>query len=151
MGDVDSNHEQKVVEDIVKRTFGGLHDCEFKDLVLRRVWSLLKIRGYLSDKSPYPLPNRKDSCDVSSSKFVELAMKALSEADDRQARKAQRHKYMLQAYRSVPLSVLKEYRDFVQTDCDLFGYDCSPDELFLGRRDGDEEGNIFSYFKYMFI
>ena len=155
MGDVDSNHEQKVVTDLVDRTFSTkttqFDDCEFKELVLRRLWNLLQIRGYLSDMSTYPLTNKKDNCQVNSSKFVQLTMQTLSQAGDRQARKAQRHKYMLQAYRSVPLKVLNEFRDFVQKDCDLFDYDCSPDELFFGRREGDEEGNIFSDVKYMFV
>ena len=110
---------------------------------------MLQIRGYLSDDSVYPFKNKKASCLVSSSQFNHLALATLSEVEDRHALKSQRQKYLLQAFRSVPLSVLKQYRDFVQKDCDLFDYDCSPPEIFQGRRDGDEEGNIFSDIKYM--
>ena len=150
MGDVDLNHGQKAISDIIKRTFRekkkSFGDCELKFYVLRKIWNLLQIRGYLSDKSVYPL---KNNCSISSSKFETLALRALSEIEDRNALRFQRQKYMLQAFRSVPLEVLKQYRDFVQKDCDLFDYDCSPPELFQGRHEGDEEGNIFSDIKYI--
>ena len=174
MGDVDANHEQRVVNDIISRTFRKTIAvgekkkkdhvyCAMKDVVLRRTWSLLQIRGYLSDPSKYPLLHYQDgdgdmrmrNCDVDVSWFKAQAMKALSsEAQDpeaREARSAQRQAYLWRAYRGVPLSVLRRYRDFVQKDCDLFDYDCSPPEIFSGRRDGDEEGNIFTDVKYMFV
>ena len=164
MGDVDSNNEKRTITDVVFRTFKdfrlmktsgkrrtrGIYSCRFSDAILRRVWKLFQIRGYLSDSVPFPLKDQGESCSIHESQFLTLAMKALARSGSREKRKSQRHKYFLQAFRSVPLDVLHRYRESVQRDCHLFGYDCNPPDIFQGRRPGDEEENIFSDIKYLF-
>ena len=81
-------------------------------------------------------------CDLSSVEFERLALEALSEtqkspAGSRERLKSQRWRHYVQAYRGVPLDVLYRYRSVVHRDCHLFGYDCSPPEIFQGRRQGD--------------
>ena len=158
IGNIDSNNARKIVIDTVvttfERTITPTRSCQFKDVLLRRVWSMFQIRGYVSDDAKFPFINSNETCPVSRSEFEELVLIALSNsgigAAASEALKAQKKNYFLQAFRSVPLSVLKRYRDHVRVDCQLFEYDCQPPELFLGRREGDEIENIFSDIKYMY-
>ena len=158
MGDVDSNNEQRIIGDITARTFRtfpllgrscsgclGFRTCYFKEFILKRLWMLWQIRGFVSDNQNFPWKNATVVCKVTQVGFVQNSLTAIELSEDRASRKAQRHKYLLQAFKSVPLAVLKRYRKAVQRDCDLFGYDCSPDYIFGGRTDGDEESNVFSH------
>ena len=148
MGDVDANSEMNIVSEIVQRTFKNMSklmkNCEFCHAVLTRVWHAFKIRGFISDSVKFPIGGRMQCCRTSVNKFKSMALKAVRNSEHRDVRKLQREKYFLMAFRSVPLKYLKEFRATVISDCELFDYDCSPPEIFAGRKDGDEENNLFS-------
>ena len=157
MGDIDTNNSRRIVIEIVLRTFTRTltrkhshFDCESKDALLRRLWNYFQIRGYISDHIRYPLKTQEKSCDISRKEYTNLALDALSRSGSKAELRNQRHRYYLQAFRTVPLDILHRYRDFVRRDCELFGYDCTPAEIFQGRKQGDEESNIFSDLKYIY-
>lgn len=158
MGDLDANNEGQIIKDITTRTLmlfkkskaQGFRTCSFKEFILKRLWMLWKIRGFVSDNQMFPWSKATVLCKVKKEEFVSKSLQAIKQSEDRESRKAQRHKYLLQAFKSVPLAVLKRYRKAVQRDCDLFGYDCSPDYIFGGRADGDEESNVFSHVTFKF-
>ena len=167
MGDIDANFEQRNIIDVIFRTFRGLrkrkgqlgyseekrtlYSCAYQDGILRRMWKHFQIRGYLSDNTNFPITSKEESCSVQEPELISMAFRALSQSEDRDVRRKQRHKYFVQAFKSVPLSVLKLFRNSVKLDCELFGYDCSPPEIFDGRVDGDEEANIFTDIKYLYM
>ena len=149
MGDVDSNTEKNIVYEIAYRTYGRLgpkinKDCNFCYVLFKRVWDAFKIRGFFSDFIKYPIGSPEQCCQVSRMGLISRALKALSDSEPRDVRRLQRQKYFLMAFRSVPLKYLKSFRNTVTRDCEMFDYDCSPPEIFAGRKDGDEEKNIFS-------
>ena len=148
MGDVSSSTETSIVSEIVQRSFENLSedmkDCNFCHALLKRIWDAFKIRGFISDFVNYPISGPDQCCATSMERFKSLALKAVEQSEDREIRSLQRNKYFLMAFRSVPLKYLKQFRDSVARDCELFDYDCSPPEIFAGRTDGDEEKNIFS-------
>ena len=155
MGNVQSASDESIISDVVSECFSKLkktYSCRLRDGILRRLWKHLQIRGILSDSQSYPLGGvgMKSACEIEGKGFLNLAMKAFRRSEDRPSRQAQREKYFLMAFRSVPLNILMRYRDFVKRDCDLFGYDCSPDNIFKGRKEGDEEHNIFSHLAFMY-
>ena len=154
MGNIDSNNERKIVIDTVatsfERTLAPKRSCEFKEALLRRLWSMFQIRGYICDTLRFPFRNTGETCNIDRMSFEQLVLDAMSKSNDRNSLKAQKKRYFLQAFRSVPLSVLTQYRGHVSQDCQLFGYDCSPPELFQGRQDGDEVDNMFSDIKFLY-
>ena len=151
MGDMEGSNAKKALSDIVKRTLTDILDCDYKNALLRRLWSLFQIRGFIDDDFKFPLHGDEESiCSIEIERFENLALDALSTSGPRAKLKSQRKEYYLKAFRSAPLDVLNRYSRFVQRDCDLFGYDCSPKEIFQGRKDGDEQRNIFSDIKYMY-
>ena len=153
MGDIDSNNEKNIITDVIYRTFRSTrktYNCVFRDAIFRRIWKHFQIRGILSDNQVYPLDRSDKSCNIKRQQYLGMALDALLRSKNREKRRLQRDKYFLQAFKSVPLHILHSYRESVRRDCDLFGYDCSPADIFEGRKEGDEESNIFSDIRFLY-
>ena len=151
--DKDQIGGSKIITDIVLRTFAKFKQvqhfsssdtCEIKNVVLRRIWKLFQIRGFINDEKNCPL----FGCDVKASYFKRLAIQAHTKAGPEAKLKSQKKNYYLMAYKSVPLDVLIHFSKSVKASCDLFGYDCYPSNVFQNRTDGVEEDNVFSNLKF---
>ena len=146
------SHEESIIRELVQRVFKTLRDgptgtSKFKALV--RTWKVFHIRGLIHDTINYPL-TIADTANSSSAYFAGLATDAMRRSGNPAERRAQRRKYYQAAFRSVPLGDLIRFSKFAMPDCRLFGYDCIPDDIFRGRKNGDEEDNIFSNDKYLY-
>ena len=156
--DVTRTNERGMLVDTIWQTFWIINHnqydywtkdvCEVKDAILRRVWKHFQIRGLVRDSSRYPILDR--NCSVDEKEFQSMALDAWRESGPGPERESQKSEYFRQAYRSVPLSLLKRLRSSISRDCQLFDYDCSPSDIFGGRLDGDEENNLFSDVKFMY-
>ena len=62
--------------------------------------------------------------------FQTLVKAAYRQSGDRSVVKRQRQLAMLEAYHSVPRSLLVKLQDYVAKDCELFGYNCSIETRF---------------------
>ena len=72
------------------------------------------------------------------------AVESLQRSTDRIKLKQQRHDYMKMTYKSVPLKTIMSFRKRVRHNFEMFGYDCSPKDVFDGRTMDRTENNIFS-------
>ena len=152
------DNEEKIIKETVWQTFWAINKrnydywtkdiCEVKDVLMRRLWQHFQIRGLIKDSSRYPVTNK--NCSVDEREFQKMTLEAWRQPASVLERETQKYRYYLQAYRSVPLSVLKSFRSSVSRDCQLFHYDCSPANIFAGRVDGDEENNVFSDVKFIY-
>ncbi|XP_012946039.1 carbohydrate sulfotransferase 11 [Aplysia californica] len=155
MGDIEGNNEISIVSDVCKRTFlalkkFGITDEIVLDSVLKRVWKLFKIRGFLNEYQDYPVRSLREYTQLTAQRFTQLSLHALKHSGIREVRKKQRDEYLVRAFRSVPLKILRNFRSAVTHDCVIFDYDCSPPEVFADRKNnGDEEDNVFSNDKYV--
>lgn len=112
-----------------------------KDLFLR-TWTSYHIRGVILKQ--YSLPFN-DVSGVNKSHYIDALMAAIEQSKDSKVElKTQREEALLQAYRTVPLEVLRDLQEVVIRDCLLFGYDEKPNKLFL--RDSELKTD-FNYFK----
>ncbi|RUS74282.1 hypothetical protein EGW08_017957 [Elysia chlorotica] len=146
------SRDQSTIRELVQRSFKvmkGEFDEMSKFKALVRTWKVFHIRGIISDEIPYPI-SISETKQVNASSFIELGIRAMNNSGSPAKRYAQREKYYHLAFRSVPLSVIKSFSRSVLRDCSLFGYDCYPKEIYSGRRDGDEEDNLFSNDKYLY-
>lgn len=113
-----------------------------KDLFLR-TWSSYQIRGLMLKH--YEMPFINDTNTINKEQYQEALTTAIEKSKDRKDElKMQREEALLQAYRTVPLNLMQKLRTFVKRDCDLFGYDNTPDKLFSRNMN---ISNTFNYFK----
>ena len=115
----------------------------------RRLWKHYQIRGFIADSDDYPLVDVNQSCSINYTQYEDMAKDKSNYFLDKKLQKVQKVRYITDAFKSVPLSVLKRFQDFARSDCDLFDYDCSPGYIFEGRVEGDEENNLFSDVGFM--
>ncbi|KAK3760817.1 hypothetical protein RRG08_034661 [Elysia crispata] len=146
------SRDQSIIRELVERVFEDLLEkpegtTKFK--ALARSWKVLHMRGLVKDDIQFPL-GAAGTENATASDVIKLGIQAMQASGKPAERLAQREKYYQQAFRSVPLADLLSFRASVLSDCKIFGYDCYPSEIFHGRRDGDEEDNIFSNDKYIY-
>ncbi|KAK7505943.1 hypothetical protein BaRGS_00002665, partial [Batillaria attramentaria] len=127
------------VKRVPKCPQGDKYVCE----VLHRIWTVLQCRGIISTTVPYPfLPN---NCSLLEPRYVVRQLKdACKNSGNREVRMRQRKEAMVEAFYSLPKDLLKKTQDYVQKDCDLFGYECSVDVRFP---EGGYVGQTSSFFK----
>ncbi|GFO05608.1 carbohydrate sulfotransferase [Plakobranchus ocellatus] len=146
------SRDQGIIKELVERVFRVLNaepkaTSKYKALV--RMWKVFHIRGLVRDDLQFPL-NESESESLTAFRMIYLGMQALKDSGRPEVRLAQREKYYAQAFRSVPLAVMERFSKYVDTDCKLFDYDCSPSDIFQGRQHGDEEDNIFSNDQFLY-
>lgn len=111
--------------------------------LLVRTWTYYQIRSKVSKTIPMPFSKAKAG-EVTKDQYIEKLAKAIEESKGIPGLKEQKTEAMRQAYSSVPKHLLYKLQDVVRTDCELFGYDIEPDDVFHPDYNGD-----FDYFKAM--
>ncbi|KAK7487490.1 hypothetical protein BaRGS_00021192, partial [Batillaria attramentaria] len=147
-GAFSTNNDLTVIADLAKSNLkrprkincSKSYMCE----VFLRVWVALQTRGLISNKVSFPLP--PTNCkNISTNAFINILKHAYMESGSREERMRQRHDAMMEAYYSLPRDLLQRVQNYVQRDCDLFGYECSIDVRFPHVR-RDHHPSNFSFF-----
>ncbi|KAK7490797.1 hypothetical protein BaRGS_00018026, partial [Batillaria attramentaria] len=128
----EENSDLNILHDVSARSFLMFRRyarCFTRFQILRRTWVTFQIRGYLSVKYTFPLSEREAET-VTLDQFLELVYDAYRRSVPHDITKKQRHLAVVEAFSSVPRSLLQAVQAYVQTDCDLFGYECSVDLRF---------------------
>ncbi|XP_069101576.1 carbohydrate sulfotransferase 11-like [Argopecten irradians] len=111
---------------------------------LRRQWREFQIRGIIPKNDPFPF-TISETKNMNRIKIEEVFINTIKSATDRQALQQQRKESLIQAYRQVPMEDLIKLREVVRPDCELFGYNVSPDYIF------DRSGSLDMTFNYFDI
>ncbi|XP_033746706.1 carbohydrate sulfotransferase 8-like [Pecten maximus] len=121
-----------------------LEKCTSFYVGMQRIWKNLQIRGILPKTAQLPF-TPSESMNVSRTQLVEALTKAIQGVSDRAALRQQKKESLIQAYRQVPMEDLVKLREVVRPDCELFGYNVSPDYIF--KRSDSSDSNSFKYFE----
>ena len=119
-------HIQKVLE---TKSLLPKIKLPFHRLMLR-TWRDLQIRGFMSKNIPFPFDDELVALNVSKEDFFEAIQKGVEATTDKEAAHAQKAEALHQAYRSVPMNDMESLAEYLSVDCQLFGYDNRPQELF---------------------
>ncbi|XP_060076869.1 carbohydrate sulfotransferase 11-like [Ylistrum balloti] len=111
---------------------------------MQRIWRDLQIRGILPKSASLPF-TESESVNVDRSQLIDALTNAIKGVTDRAGLRQQKREAMIQAYGQVPMKDLIKLREVVRPDCELFGYDVSPDYIF-NRTDTSGGTNSFNYF-----
>ena len=106
------------------------------------------MRGYISIDLDLSLP-KGVARRVSSKEFKVAVTKAYHMSPDRQTVRQQRHRALVEAYSSLPRTLLKKLQHFLFEDCILFGYDCDVDVRF-GEKLDVNTNRLFDLDKVLF-
>ena len=97
----------------------------------------LQIRGIIPAEYPFPLTSQEAE-EASKSQLEDIVAKAYSITTNKRSEiKQQRQEAFLEAFYSLPRDLLKELQKVVQTDCDMFGFECDIDRRFDLRKKPD--------------
>jgi len=112
------------------------------DKALQRIWLKLQMRGIISmdiklDTSDVRLKN------VTADAFINIAREAHASSDP-ELLKLQKEMVKKEAFASVPLADIKEFRDLFHDDFVVFDYEPSPSAIF-DRRDQQPPPRFFNY------
>ncbi|OWF45825.1 Carbohydrate sulfotransferase 14 [Mizuhopecten yessoensis] len=144
--------EQDTVLTRVKSHIGRLYKmrkqivkCTSFYSVMKRVWKDFQIRGFLSKHVPFVFTEKKANS-VTESQFVSVLENILKDkSTDHDAIRQQKTEALIQAYSLVPMEDLIRLRHVVRPDCQLFGYNDSPPNIF--NRTADAFNSVhYQYF-----
>ena len=110
-----------------------------------RTWRDFQIRGLLSKAFEMPL-SEQEVMNISQKQFETILKSALSKPMNKTVVKSQRNEALMQAYSALPRDVLQDLKQYVGTDCDLFGYDREPEWLFGPALRNNDLNTSFNYF-----
>ncbi|XP_060076868.1 carbohydrate sulfotransferase 11-like [Ylistrum balloti] len=110
---------------------------------MQRIWRDLQIRGFLPKSASLPF-TESESVNVDMSQLIDALTKVMKGVTDLAVLRQQKREAMIQAYGQVPMKDLIKLREIVRPDCELFGYDVSPDFIF-NRRHNSGKTNSFNY------
>ncbi|XP_069142358.1 carbohydrate sulfotransferase 8-like [Argopecten irradians] len=123
----------------------GFEKCVSFYSAMQRIWKDLQIRGFLTKMVELPF-SRAEAENISVEEMQDAVTKAVAESSiDRTELHRQQLEAMTLAYSNVPMRDLLELREIVRPDCELFGYDVSPDFIF-NRKDRSDALTTFKYF-----
>ncbi|OWF55452.1 carbohydrate sulfotransferase 8-like isoform X1 [Mizuhopecten yessoensis] len=111
---------------------------------MQKIWMTLQIRGILSKQSRLPF-TESEAAGVNRTQLTDAWTKAFKSETDRAATRKQKMEALVEAYRQVPMEDLVKLREVVRPDCELFGYNVSPDYIF-NRSDSSYASSSFRYF-----
>lgn len=94
----------------------------------KRVWRALQIQGILGKNEGMPFTEKMASS-VNIQEYQAAALEAYYKPN-RIERKKQKLESMLEAFSMVPKSDLLQLSEIFRPDCELFGYDNRPNNLF---------------------
>ena len=129
----------------------SMHGKLRRNNIFLRTWSSFQIRGIILKNFSMPFnPTDHVTHDIYADAILTAAEKS---APFKSQLKAQRLEALVQAYKTVPMDLMEQLRDFVQIDCRLFGYDDRPAQLFqrADEADTDISPDEFNYFQGLFF
>ena len=149
----DTRNDLNIMSEIAQRTLSSpvwkqLHDpiCRpARHQILRRMWTVFKVRGLVSAELPFP-PNIPLSGEVTLRALLRAIQTSYQASGDKEKRRQQRDAAMMEAFRSVPIADLAKLGAIFKTDCELFGYDCSLTR-FDHTQNGANVSSDYSYFR----
>ncbi|XP_076449152.1 uncharacterized protein LOC143285641 [Babylonia areolata] len=126
----EENSDINILEDMVQRTWGSCGgSCLPLYNVMLRLWIVFQVRGFLSVKHGFPL-SREEAGQMTKEQFQALVLNTYKQSGDRGIVKQQRQQALEEAFRSVPLDLMDRVERYIDSDCRLFGYECSPTTRF---------------------
>ncbi|XP_069101577.1 carbohydrate sulfotransferase 11-like [Argopecten irradians] len=122
-----------------------LEKCTTFHAGMQRIWRDMQIRGILPKSAELPF-TASESVNVNRTQLINVLTKTIQSATDRAALRQQKKESLIQAYRQVPIEDLIKLREVVRPDCELFGYNVSPDYIF--NRSESRDTSSFNYFEF---
>ncbi|XP_052081811.1 carbohydrate sulfotransferase 12-like [Mytilus californianus] len=98
---------------------------------LQRIWRKLQYRGIISENKSIPL-NKKESQHILLSKLLTI-ISTTHQISKKDNLSVQRRKLFIQAYNTIPLTLMYKLQNVYHNDFKLFGYDPFPKSLFGNR------------------
>ncbi|XP_045188422.2 carbohydrate sulfotransferase 8-like [Mercenaria mercenaria] len=115
--------------------------------LFQRTWSSYQIRGMILNDYKMPFDEFNIS-HVDMKLYTQAVESAMDNSKSYENElKTQRKEALLQAYRTIPAEQMDKLRQFVKTDCVIYGYDDRPELLF--KRSVSEELRSHDYFKWL--
>lgn len=97
------------------------------------MWKKFQIRGVLSKKSRYPVTDEMSKT-ISQEEFTRVLFKGIGDAANKAIAKRNKEEATLEAFSTVDKDDMETLSELFKPDCELFGYNCRPDELFNIRK-----------------
>ncbi|KAL8594634.1 hypothetical protein ACOMHN_011374 [Nucella lapillus] len=144
----DRDSDLNILHDVTTRTFVVMEkyrQCMKQEKILARMWTGFQVRGLLSIKQPFPL-SEENANHVTKQQFTQIVDHAYAQSGPRAVRMRQRKAAMLEAFYSLPCSLLQGVETYVKKDCQLFGYECSVENRFHPK---DSHPPVFHLDKFM--
>ncbi|XP_069141941.1 carbohydrate sulfotransferase 13-like [Argopecten irradians] len=101
--------------------------------VLKKMWKGFQMDGIISKSSNYSIPEMYSDL-ITPSAFHDIVVQAIGDADDEKVSKKNKEEAFLEAYSTVDTADMEKLSKLLQPDCEVFGYDCRPDQLFKDRK-----------------
>ncbi|XP_033756278.1 carbohydrate sulfotransferase 8-like [Pecten maximus] len=130
-----------------KRLFGmqsRIEKCVSFYEGMERTWIGLQIQGIIPKYSRFPF-TESDVPGMSLERFQEAVGDAIKEITDKSAVKYQKQEAVIEAYSLLSFHDVVNIRELVRKDCQLFGYNDSPDFIFGGKTKARKDN--LQYFK----
>lgn len=105
----------------------SIEKCMSFHEAMRRVWRNFQVRGFIGKNISLPF-GPDDPVDTRS--YMNAFGEAKSKSGSDEHRKHNKVEALLEAYSMVPMEDLEKLAQAFKTDCDLFGYDCRPPNIF---------------------
>ncbi|XP_067660189.1 carbohydrate sulfotransferase 11-like [Haliotis asinina] len=144
--EMSSESDVSIMMDVSNASYTIRHTlCMSSIGVFRRLWETFQIRGFLGRHHPFPF-RKGDSLSLEEFQALLRSTYRSDESWIASGRHQQRRLAMIEAYRTVPIEYLHRLKEIFRHDCELFGYDPEPPELF--NRDLNFRNlSFFSHFK----
>ncbi|XP_076451215.1 uncharacterized protein LOC143287156 [Babylonia areolata] len=128
----DRDSDLSIMRDVTDRTFkivGKYQGCMTRREMLLRTWVTFQVRGFLSINQTFPF-TEQESQNVDRDLFIRVINTAYAHSGPREVRMRQRKLAMMEAFSGLPRTLLRRLKTYVDTDCRLFGYECSVEKRF---------------------
>ncbi|XP_021373712.1 carbohydrate sulfotransferase 13-like [Mizuhopecten yessoensis] len=99
----------------------------------KRLWKQFQIRGVLTKESEFPLTT-EESEGLTKTKLMSIVYNAMGNAEKRSKARKNKAEAIKEAYSTLDRDDLDKLSKMFQPDCDLYGYDCKPEQLFNTER-----------------
>ncbi|XP_033733847.1 carbohydrate sulfotransferase 12-like [Pecten maximus] len=108
--------------------------CQVKFFqVQQKIWKGFQMNGIISTSSKYPITEEQSNA-ITPDIFQDFVFKAIGDAADEKVSRRNKEEAMLEAYSTVETADMEKLSRLLQSDCEVFGYDCRPSKLFKDRQ-----------------
>ena len=129
--------------DYVYSMRGAISRCMDMREALLRAYRKLQIRGIISKEIPFPYPD-DEHIKITKDQFKQALLKAHAHSGSPHTRKANRREAFIEAYSSLPPTLMAKLKQALSVDAHLFGYEPFP--TVLQNLPESSKAN-FKYFK----